>query len=79
MWTRSQLDSALPTLARYTGLLMTVALIVAGFFVGFIEVSPGFVPATGLLLYKSITDAASRSDNENTSYEDMSFEDKWGP
>ncbi len=70
MWTRSQLDSALPTVARYTGLVLTVALIVAGFFVGFVAVSPGFVPATGLLLYKSITDAAVSRDD---------FEDRWGP
>ncbi len=73
MWSRVQLDSALPTIARYTGLVLTVALIVAGFFVGFVAVSPGFVPATGLLLYRTVANAARSSDNVD------SFEDRWGP
>lgn len=52
------MDDAFPTLVRYTGLLLTVALVgfcIAGFYV---EAAPGFVPAAGMILYKTVRDAA---------------------
>lgn len=58
---RIQLDNALPTLARYTGLALTIAL-TAALILGHTEVTPGFVPAAGLLLYKSVRDAAQNGD-----------------
>ncbi len=58
MWSRTQFDDALPTIARYVGLVLTVALTIA-LILGHTEVSPGFVPAAGLMLYKSVKDAAN--------------------
>lgn len=55
--TQSKLDAWLPTLARYAGLVLTVALTVA-IVLGHTEVAPGFVPAAGLLLYKTVKAAA---------------------
>ncbi len=60
--TRAQLDAVLPTLVRYTGLILTVSLTIA-LALGHTEVSPGFVPATGLLLYKSVKDAVKGNGN----------------
>ncbi len=57
MWSRTQFDDALPTIARYVGLVLTVALTLA-LILGHTEVSPGFVPAAGLLLYKTVKGAA---------------------
>lgn len=62
MWTRRQLDNALPTLVRYVGLVLTVVLTVA-LVLGHTEVTPGFVPAAGLLLYKTVKDAAASGDD----------------
>ena len=58
MWSRRQLDDALPTLVRYVGLLLTVLLTFA-LVLGHTEVTPGFVPAAGLLLYKTVKNAAA--------------------
>ena len=58
MWSRRQLDDALPTIVRYVGLVLTVILTFA-LVLGHTEVTPGFVPAAGLLLYKTVKDAAS--------------------
>lgn len=60
MCSRAQLDEALPTIARYTGLTMTVALTVA-LILGHTEVTPGYVPAAGLMLYKTVKNAANGS------------------
>jgi len=57
VWSRRQLDDALPTLVRYVGLVLTVILTFALVF-GHTEVTPGFVPAAGLLLFKTVKDAA---------------------
>lgn len=51
------LDRWLPTIARYTGLVLTIVLVIA-VSLGHEEVVPGFVPAAGLLLYKSVKGAA---------------------
>ncbi len=58
VWSRRQLDDALPTLVRYVGLLLTVLLTFA-LVLGHTEVTPGFVPAAGLLLYKTVKNAAA--------------------
>lgn len=58
-----QFDHAFPTLVRYVGLLTTLVLIgfsLAGFAV---QAAPGFVAAAGMLLYKTVHDAAERSNN----------------
>ena len=57
-WSQKDLDDALPTLVRYLGLAGTLALLVAGLFIGYVEVGPGFVPTTGMMLYKSVRIAA---------------------
>lgn len=56
--TQEKLDRWLPTICRYAGLVVTIALIVA-LALGHTEVVPGFVPAAGLLLYKTVKDAAN--------------------
>jgi hypothetical protein len=51
-------DDAFPVIIRYTGLLTTLVLIgfsVAGYYV---ETAPGFVAAGGMILYKTVNDAA---------------------
>ena len=58
MWSRRQFDDALPTIVRYVGLVLTVVLTVA-LVLGHTEVTPGFVPAAGLLLFKTVKDAAN--------------------
>ncbi len=58
LWSQKELDTALPTLVRYLGLVATLALLVAGLFVGYVEVAPGFVPTTGMMLYKTVRNAA---------------------
>ena len=57
MWSRKQFDDALPTLVRYVGLVLTILLTLA-LVLGHTEVTPGFVPAAGLLLFKTVKDAA---------------------
>lgn len=59
---RSGFDAALPTLVRYAGLILTIGLTVA-LALGHTEVTPGFVPATGLLLYKTVKDAVNGNGN----------------
>jgi hypothetical protein len=52
------LDAAFPTIVRYTGLGLTVVLVgfsLAGFYA---EAAPGFVAAAGMILYKTVHDAA---------------------
>ncbi len=62
LWSLKELDDALPTLVRYLGLVATLALLVAGLFVGYVEVAPGFVPTTGMMLYKTIRNAGSEGE-----------------
>lgn len=53
-----KLDRIFPTLVRYVGLLASVVLIgfsLAGYAT---EAAPGFVAAAGMLLYKTVHDAA---------------------
>ena len=63
---RAQLDEALPTIARFCGLGLTVILtlaLLAG--VDYVQVAPGFVPAAGLLLYKKVRDGAHEIKESN--------------
>lgn len=51
-------EAAFPTLVRYVGLITTVVLIgfsLAGYAV---QAAPGFVAAAGMLLYKTVHNAA---------------------
>ena len=61
-----QWDYAFPIIIRYTGLLTTLVLIgfsLAGFYT---ESAPGFVAAGGMILYKTVNDAAQkRSERKN--------------
>lgn len=59
-WNLDRWDAAFPVLIRYTGLLLTVVLVgfsLAGFYV---QAAPGFVAAGGMILYKTVRDAARR-------------------
>lgn len=60
--TINDLDYAFPTVVRYIGLLTTLILIgfcLAGYYV---QAAPGFVAAGGMLLYKTVYDAANSKD-----------------
>ncbi len=56
------MDAWLPTLARYAGLLLTLIL-TAVVALGHYEALPGFVPAAGLLAYKSVKGAADQDED----------------
>jgi len=54
----SDLDYLFPIAVRYTGLVLTVVLVgfsLAGYA---IQAAPGFVAAGGMILYKTVRDAA---------------------
>ena len=59
--TQQRLDDWLPTIARYAGLLLTLIL-TGALILGHTEVTPGFIPAAGLLLYKTVKNAAANGD-----------------
>jgi hypothetical protein len=54
-------DFAFPVVIRYTGLLTTLVLI--GFSLGgyYVEAAPGFVAAGGMILYKTVHEAAQKN------------------
>lgn len=57
-------DRAFPTLVRYVGLVTTLVLIgfsLAGYSV---QAAPGFVAAGGMILYKTVRDAAQSNHND---------------
>ncbi len=54
---QSEMDEWLPTLVRYAGFAFTLVL-TAFVALGHFEALPGFVPAAGMLAYKSVKDAA---------------------
>lgn len=65
-----KLDLAFPVLVRYAGLISTLVLIgfsLAGFAV---QAAPGFVAAGGMILYKTVHDAAKRMENKEGSFPD---------
>jgi hypothetical protein len=58
------LDYSFPTLVRHVGLFTTLVLIgfcLAGYA---IQAAPGFVPAAGMLLYKTVHNAAKSIEEE---------------
>lgn len=55
---RQDVDDWLPTLARYTGLVVTVTLIVFTALGHGLEVAPAWPAVAGLLLYKGPSAAA---------------------
>lgn len=58
------MDYAFPTIVRYVGLICTVILIgfsLAGFAT---QAAPGFVAAAGMILYKTVHNAARVDDDE---------------
>lgn len=58
------MDKAFPILVRYVGLATTLVLIgfcLAGYYV---QAAPGFVAAAGMLLYKTVHDAADDQGGE---------------
>lgn len=60
----SKYDAAFPTLVRYAGLVSTLILIgfcLAGYTT---RAAPGFVAAGGMILYKTVRDAADKIDDE---------------
>lgn len=57
-------EYAFPTLVRYVGVITTLVLIgfcLAGYYV---QAAPGFVAAGGMLLYKTVHQAAQRGSSE---------------
>lgn len=56
---RRELDDALPTLIRYTGWIASIALLVATMLGHALEVAPGWPAATGMVLYKTVKNAAN--------------------
>lgn len=64
--TVEKLDLAFPTIVRYVGLITTLVLIgfsLAGFAV---QAAPGFVAAGGMLLYKTVHNAARRAEDASS-------------
>lgn len=64
MWTTKQLDDAYPTVVRYCGLVLTLVLVgfsLAGYYV---QAAPGFVAAGGMVLFKTVRDAAREEGND---------------
>jgi hypothetical protein len=57
-WTRKQLDDAFPTIVRYCGVLLTFVLVVASILGQGLELAAGYVAAAGMILYKSVREAA---------------------
>lgn len=61
---RREIDNALPTVTRYTGLVVTVVLIVFTILGHGLEVAPAWPAAAGLLLYKGVHDAAKNGNGK---------------
>lgn len=64
--TVDKLDYSFPVIVRYVGLITTLVLIgfsLAGYA---IQAAPGFVAAGGMLLFKTVRDAAQNVDQETT-------------
>jgi hypothetical protein len=62
-----KMDKAFPTLVRYAGLISTLVLIgfsLAGYAV---QAAPGFVAAGGMILYKTVHEAAKAANGKDDS------------
>lgn len=65
MPTQKQLDTAFPTIIRYGGFGLTVALVVASIAgVPATQLAGGFMAAGAMILYKSVRDAANGHSKE---------------
>jgi general stress protein CsbA len=65
MFDINTLDYAFPTIVRYVGLVTTLVLIgfsIAGYY---IETAPGFVASAGMILYKTVNNAAQDRSGES--------------
>ena len=58
------MDDWFPTVVHYSGWLLTIVLVIVCLFGYYVEAAPGFVAATGMILYRSVRDAA-RNGNGN--------------
>lgn len=56
---RKQLDDAFPTVVRYCGVVLTIALVCASILGHGVELAAGYVAAAGMILYKTVKGAAS--------------------
>lgn len=56
---RRQLDDWLPTVVRYTGVALTVVLVVATILGHGLDLAAGYVAAGGMILYKTVKGAAT--------------------
>lgn len=62
--TRKELDDAFPTIVRYTGLVLTVVLVI-GTFLGYgTQLAAGYVAAGGMILYKTVRNAAQNGGSD---------------
>lgn len=57
---REQFDDAFPTLVRYAGLVLTVVLVSFTIRGHGVDLAAGYVAAAGMMLYKTVYDAAKR-------------------
>lgn len=55
---REQFDDAFPTVIRYTGLILTVVLVVFTIRGRGVDLAAGYVAAAGMVLYKTVRDGA---------------------
>ncbi len=71
----NEIDQAFPIIVRYVGLMTTLILIgfcLDGFY---LQAAPGFVAASGMILYKNIHDAARDSIDDTEAKESMVHEE----
>lgn len=61
---RERFDDVHPTIVRYTGLVLTVVLVIFTIRGHGIDLTGGYVAATGLLLYKTFHDGAKGGDDK---------------
>lgn len=55
---REQLDDYFPTIVRYTGVVLTVVLVIATIRGHGVDLAAGYVAAAGMILYKTVRDAS---------------------
>jgi hypothetical protein len=61
--TRRGLDDLFPTFVRYCGVLLTIALVIASIAGHGVELAAGYVAAAGMVLYKTVREAAQTKPN----------------
>ncbi len=64
MWNRKQLDDAFPTIVRYGGFVLTFVLVFASIFGHGLELAAGYVAAAGMILYKTVREAANNGNGK---------------